>query len=309
VRGPAPPTWFVEAVGRTPEVRDCTVDGATITYRIYGRPAPISVILVHGAAANSRWWDHVAPLLASRWQVTTLDLSGHGDSSSREQYTISGWADEIVTVARNVSNGRPVVIVGHSIGGLATLDAKAKSPDVTVGTILIDTFLTDSWIDGAPQHRELFPRPVAHGTRDLAISRFRLMPHQTTMLDFVRDHVAEQSAKRVGDGWSLRSDSPLEIADLGHAMQYADEKGLAAFLLSEHGITDQRTVDWITNHYGEQAIVVELADAGHHPMFDQPLAMLTAIRTILAAWTPQLSDRTVEPGSHRAMAPQSAQRS
>jgi hypothetical protein len=148
-----------------------------------------------------------------------------------------------------------------------------------------------------------------HGTKDLAISRFRLVPDQTTMLDFVRDHVAERSAKRVGDGWSLRSDSALEITDLGHAMQYADEKGLAAFILSEHGITDQRTVDWIANHYGERAVVVELADAGHHPMFDQPLAMLTAIRTILAAWTPQLSDRTVEPAAYRAVTPESVQRS
>jgi pimeloyl-ACP methyl ester carboxylesterase len=30
--------------------------------------------------------------------------------------------------------------------------------------------------------------------------------------------------------------------------------------------------------------VVDLPDAGHHPMLDQPLALVTALRTLLAFW-------------------------
>ena len=30
--------------------------------------------------------------------------------------------------------------------------------------------------------------------------------------------------------------------------------------------------------------VVDLPDAGHHPMLDQPLALVTGIRTLLAFW-------------------------
>jgi pimeloyl-ACP methyl ester carboxylesterase len=30
--------------------------------------------------------------------------------------------------------------------------------------------------------------------------------------------------------------------------------------------------------------VVELADAGHHPMLDQPLALVAGLRTLLALW-------------------------
>jgi pimeloyl-ACP methyl ester carboxylesterase len=30
--------------------------------------------------------------------------------------------------------------------------------------------------------------------------------------------------------------------------------------------------------------VVELADAGHHPMLDQPLALVTGLRTLLTFW-------------------------
>jgi pimeloyl-ACP methyl ester carboxylesterase len=30
--------------------------------------------------------------------------------------------------------------------------------------------------------------------------------------------------------------------------------------------------------------VVDLPDAGHHPMLDQPLALVTGLRTLLAFW-------------------------
>jgi pimeloyl-ACP methyl ester carboxylesterase len=30
--------------------------------------------------------------------------------------------------------------------------------------------------------------------------------------------------------------------------------------------------------------VVDLPDAGHHPMLDQPLALVTGLRTLLAVW-------------------------
>jgi pimeloyl-ACP methyl ester carboxylesterase len=30
--------------------------------------------------------------------------------------------------------------------------------------------------------------------------------------------------------------------------------------------------------------VVDLPEAGHHPMLDQPLALVTAVRTLLAFW-------------------------
>ena len=36
---------------------------------------------------------------------------------------------------------------------------------------------------------------------------------------------------------------------------------------------------------GRVAPVIEIPEAGHHAMLDQPLLLLTAIRTLLADWT------------------------
>jgi len=58
-----PPAWFSEALDAAVQPGTTTVDGASIAYRMWGDPAHRCIVLVHGGAAHSRWWDHIAPLL------------------------------------------------------------------------------------------------------------------------------------------------------------------------------------------------------------------------------------------------------
>src|SRR3954466_9403501 len=109
------PAWFSRALATAPEHRDVEVDGTRVHYRAWGPAGAPGLVLVHGGAAHSGWWDHVAPLLSSH-RVVALDLSGHGDSGRREIYDMRQWAREIVTVTEAEALDRPVV-VGHSMGG------------------------------------------------------------------------------------------------------------------------------------------------------------------------------------------------
>src|SRR5690606_6171037 len=81
-----PPQWFTTALATPAEQASTTVDGAAIAYRSWGSGAERGLVLVHGGAAHSWWWDHVAPLLAGSGKVVALDLSGHGDSDRRDSY-------------------------------------------------------------------------------------------------------------------------------------------------------------------------------------------------------------------------------
>jgi pimeloyl-ACP methyl ester carboxylesterase len=111
----AAPGWFERAVATAPEHRDVDVEGASIHYRVWGDPALPGLVLVHGGAAHSGWWDHIAPQLHSH-RVVAPDLSGHGDSSRRDGYDMQVWAREVVAVAAAEHLDRPVVL-GHSMGG------------------------------------------------------------------------------------------------------------------------------------------------------------------------------------------------
>src|SRR5215218_11469332 len=118
------PPWFTQALAQEPEHRDAVVAGARVAHRVWGPVGAPGVVLVHGGAAHSGWWDHVAPLLTGH-RVVALDLTGHGDSDRRASYPMHHWADEVVAVADAAGLARPVV-VGHSMGGWVAVTTGAQ---------------------------------------------------------------------------------------------------------------------------------------------------------------------------------------
>src|SRR5947207_11720563 len=126
----APPAWFSAALDAAVQQGTTTVDGASIAYRAWGNPDGRSIVLVHGGAAHSRWWDHIAPMLTSGWRVVAVDLSGHGDSDRRDRYSLDTWAREVLAVVDEAGSAAASGVIGHRMGGLVPprLAAPAGSP-------------------------------------------------------------------------------------------------------------------------------------------------------------------------------------
>ena len=103
----APPEWFTTALATSAELGRVDVDGTAIAYRAWGQPGGPGIVLVHGGAAHSRWWDHIAPLMTPGRRVFALDLSGHGDSGRRQTYSLDSWAREVLAVAGAARDHRP----------------------------------------------------------------------------------------------------------------------------------------------------------------------------------------------------------
>ena len=57
-----------------------------------------------------------------------------------------------------------------------------------------------------------------------------------------------------------------------------------ALLRCENGLVTHDIGDFMYEELGRVAPVVELPEAGHHPMLDEPLVLLTALRALLADW-------------------------
>src|SRR5260370_869890 len=112
------PAWFPAALATAPQERTAAVEGTVIAYRAWGDPADRSIVLVHGGAAHSRWWDHIGPLLANGWRVLALDLSGHGDSGRRDSYSLDTWARQVLPLVTHARTPAPSVVIRHSVGRL-----------------------------------------------------------------------------------------------------------------------------------------------------------------------------------------------
>lgn len=196
------PAWFIGAVATAAEVGAVEVAGARITYRAWGPKGGDGIVLVHGGAAHSRWWDHVARLLAADVRVVAPDLSGHGDSSHRDSYCLDLWADEVVAAASAGGIRGPPLIVGHSMGGLVALHAGPRHGPRLRAVSAVDSPLRDfTPEERAARAGQAFGPPRVYPTVEDAIAYFRTLPPQDA-LPFVLRHVAETSVREVEGGWS-----------------------------------------------------------------------------------------------------------
>lgn len=101
-----------------------------------------SFVLIPGAM-HGRWtWDRVGPLLeAAGHEVVAPDLPGMGTNMSIpvEKVTLDDWGDFVAGLVREAK--APVVLAGHSRGGLVIGEAAERVPDLLAGLIYVTALL------------------------------------------------------------------------------------------------------------------------------------------------------------------------
>jgi pimeloyl-ACP methyl ester carboxylesterase len=246
---------------------------------------------VHGGGAHAHWWTHIAASFARDFRVLSVDLSGHGDSAHRPDYDIEQWTGEIVAVAAAGGIGGPPVVVGHSMGGFVTIATAALHGDHLAGVIVCDSPVNEPDPEVESYRlKESFGRPRTYATVEEALGRFRTVPPQEHYLDYVIDHVARRSLRRVDGGWQWKFDRRIFEQFAGGSMRaialpyLARVRSRFALLRSERGLVTRDIGASMYEVLGRVAPVIELPEAGHHAMLDQPLVLLTALRTLLADW-------------------------
>jgi pimeloyl-ACP methyl ester carboxylesterase len=266
------------------------VDGTSIHYLAWGQPGQRGLVFVHGGGAHAHWWTHVAATFAGEFRVLAMDLSGHGDSGHRPAYDLEQWTREVLAVAESGGiDGAPVVI-GHSMGGFVTIATAALHPGQLAGVIVCDSPVTAQDPEvRAHGSRDAFGRLRTYPTIDEALARFRTVPEQDHNLGFVIDHVARRSLRQAHGGWQWKFDPYIfdsfrgEMRGIGKPLLSRVDCRLA-LLRSEFGLVTADIGDEMFEALGRVAPVIELPQTGHHPMLDQPLILLTAIRSLLADW-------------------------
>jgi pimeloyl-ACP methyl ester carboxylesterase len=283
------PNWFRRALAVPYEDGWVEVDDARIHFLAWGQPGRRGLLFVHGGGANAHWWTHVAARFADEFRVVAIDLSGHGDSDHRDGYQLEQWTDEVVAVAAASGIDGPPVVVGHSLGGFVTIATAARHGDRVDGVIVVDSPVTTPSPESQSQSRDNFGRPRVYPDVETAVSRFRAVPEQRHNLDYVIDHVARQSMKAVDGGYAWKFDRTM-FDSFGGSMRgiarpYLPQiRSRFALLRAEYGLISPEIRTEMYEALGRVAPVVDLPQAGHHPMLDQPLVLLTALRALLADW-------------------------
>jgi pimeloyl-ACP methyl ester carboxylesterase len=289
--GDRAPAWFQEAVRARPDRIETVVEGCTIQASAWGEPDRPPLVLVHGGAAHAGWWTFLAPAFLPERRVVVLDLSGHGDSGHRERYAFPTWAEEVLAVARAASTGPPV-LVGHSMGGIiAALAAATPGADVA-GIVAVDAPLHEPLPEHVDDAEVIFQRPKRYGDEAEGLRRFRVLPEQPVLHTALLEHAAARSLRPDGSGWTWKFDPDVfsrpaldRPPDVGVIL---DGLGCpsAAIVASASPVVPEADRRRLRRAASEdpRRHYVELAGGHHHLMFDQPLELVTAIRTLLARW-------------------------
>lgn len=287
---PHAPAWFTRALAVPVEHGRIEHDGCDVHYLAWGDPGRRGLVFVHGGGAHAHWWSPLAATFAEDFRVLAIDLSGHGDSGHRPEYSLEQWTDEVMAVAGAGAIGGTPVIVGHSMGGFVTIATAARHAGHVGGAIVCDSPVTEPDPEiGAYRLREAFGRPRTYATVADALDRFRTVPPQQHYLDYVIDHVARESLREGDGGYQWKFDRQVFAQFAGSmrsvALPYLEQVTCRlALLRSENGLVTADIGASMYERLGRVTPIIEIPEAGHHAMLDQPLILLTAIRTLLADW-------------------------
>jgi pimeloyl-[acyl-carrier protein] methyl ester esterase len=92
-----------------------------------------SIVLVHGWAMHSGIWHDFAMQLAQYYQVTCIDLPGHGHSESLDTFTLEQVADALVDAVADEQS----CWLGWSLGATIVMDIAKRYPERVNSLVLV----------------------------------------------------------------------------------------------------------------------------------------------------------------------------
>jgi pimeloyl-ACP methyl ester carboxylesterase len=154
-----------------------TDDGVALHVEVDEEPgAPLTVVLSHGFTARLAEWELQREALHGRARLVLWDQRGHGRSgwADPRSATIDRTGRDLGQVLDATTPHGPVVLAGHSMGGMSILALARQRPEL-FGTRVVGVFLLASSAGGLVE-AGLLGRAVA------LVRRLRLLPLYLALL-------------------------------------------------------------------------------------------------------------------------------
>jgi pimeloyl-[acyl-carrier protein] methyl ester esterase len=241
-----------------------------------GRP----LVLLHGWGMNAAVWAPLLGGLGEHYQVTAVELPGHGASAPADTADLSAWARACLAAAPSQAHW-----IGWSLGGQVALRAALAEPERVTGlTLLASTprfVQADDWDCAMP--RAVFDQFAGALSADPAATLLRFLGLQVKGAEGARE-----TLRQLRDELGQRPPASLAGLEQGLALLARTDlrAELAALRCPTHWLFGARDT-LVPARVGEAVrrllpdAVVDVVDgAGHAPLLSHPQACIDSLLNV-----------------------------
>jgi pimeloyl-ACP methyl ester carboxylesterase len=294
--------------------RSCVVttpDGVDLAVREVGpKDAPLTVVFAHGFCLRMGAFHFQRARLAEQWgpqvRMVFYDQRGHGQSAEAppDTYTVSQLGKDLETVLAVMAPRGPVVLVGHSMGGMSVLSHARQFPQ-RYPTRIVGVALISSAAEGISRSPlgEILQNPVLEGAR-FVVRHAPKTVHRTRgaarsvlgpILRAASYGDEKVSPSVVAFSEKMMHDTPIAtLVGFLHALEVHDEAEALPILAKVPALIACGDHDLLTSMEYSEAMAAALpkcelvivGDAGHLVQLEQPEAVDDALVRLVERATP-----------------------
>lgn len=255
---------------------------------------PVTVVFSHGFCLNQDIWHFQRQWLRGRFRLVFWDQRGHGRSETgpAEHYTVDQCGADLRAVIEATTPTGPLVLVGHSMGGMTVMALSGEHPELVhervLGAALVATSSGGLGEVSWGLHESL--GRIAHRVAPVALVGLTRAPRLVDRTRRIGSDLEQLMVKR----YSYASDVPPELVRFTAAMIAATPIDVVSGFLPGFDIHDKGEAlavldgiealvlsgadDLLTPPDHSEAIVrrlpgaehVVVPDAGHMVMLEHP---------------------------------------
>jgi pimeloyl-ACP methyl ester carboxylesterase len=260
-------------------------DGTLLHVRAAGEEGAPGVLLSHGFSLDMTTWHYQWKEWSKRYRTVLFDHRGHGRSgtSASRDYTLQAMGEDLATVLDAAFPAGPVVLVGHSMGGMAILAFAEAHPEEfgsrVAGVIFADTAAAEV-VRGAlggilgrlagfkvPETRaERIRGFMKEGRSDISYLVARLTNFGHHASPWLVDYIAGISGQAPVEVWTDALAGVIEL-DFRHALEHIEVPALVV-VGDVDRITPPSTAKALAHALPDGKLVV-FEGAGHLSMLER----------------------------------------
>ncbi|MFL6101666.1 MAG: alpha/beta fold hydrolase [Actinomycetales bacterium] len=199
-----------------------------------------TVVFTHGFALNLDAWHFQRAALRGHYRLVLWDQRGHGRSGPgpRGSSTIDVIGADLGSVLDAVVPDGPVVLVGHSMGGMTIMSLAAQRPELFTGRVLAVAFVGTSagGLADVPWARNQVVSKVAHRLAPGAVSTLARRPELVTRTRRLGSDLEQLLVRR----YSFASPVPASLVRFAADMIAATRIDVVADFLPTFDLHDAR---------------------------------------------------------------------